>query len=159
MSPWTKYRHNDHMRCSNRTPGGRWLVLWAVLALLAAPAALGDGGSGGSGSGGGGSGSSVEARVESAGSCTKSTSARLRLRSRDGWIRVAFEVDSSRNGVVWRIVALHERNLFFQGTARTVAPSGSFEVRRSVPDWWGTELISARATSPSGEVCRASARI
>lgn len=159
MSVFTEDRHNDCMRCSNRTPGGRWLVLVAALALLAAPAAFGDGGSGGGGSGGGGSGSSAELRVEAAGSCTRSTSARLRLRSKEGWIRVEFEVDSRRNGVVWRVVALHERNLFFQGTARTLAPSGSFEIRRSVQDWWGTELISARATSPSGEVCRASARI
>ena len=149
MSVFGGSRHNDGMRLPNRTSRGRWLVIGAVLALLAAPYALGDGGSG----------SSFEDRVEIAGSCTKSTSSRLRLRSKEGWIRVEFEVDSKRNGVVWRVVVLHERNLFFQGTARTMAPSGSFELRRSVQDWWGSELISARASSPWGEVCRASARI
>lgn len=157
MSVLAVDRHNAGMRCSDRTPRGSRLLAVTALALLGAPTAFADGGSGSSGSVG--SGLSLEQRVETTGSCTKAASARLRLRAKEGRIRVELEVDSSRSGVVWRVVVLHERNVVFQGSARTTAPSGSFELRRSVQDWWGTEQITARATSRAGEVCRASARI
>jgi hypothetical protein len=39
--------------------------------------------------------------------------------------------------------------------ARTKAPSGSFSVERRIGDPAGSDRITARATSPSGEVCTA----
>jgi hypothetical protein len=45
----------------------------------------------------------------------------------------------------------------FGGTRITRPPSGSFELRRVVGDTAGRDRIVARATSPSGEVCRAAA--
>jgi hypothetical protein len=41
----------------------------------------------------------------------------------------------------------------------TRAPSGSFSVERKIGDPAGSDRISARATSPSGEVCKAALTI
>jgi hypothetical protein len=43
--------------------------------------------------------------------------------------------------------------------ATTRGPSGSFELRRVLANGAGTDSISARAVSPSGEVCTAQASI
>jgi hypothetical protein len=42
--------------------------------------------------------------------------------------------------------------------ARTAAPSGSFSVERRIAGSAG-DRITARATSPSGEVCRAAVTV
>ncbi len=41
--------------------------------------------------------------------------------------------------------------------ATTRSPSGSFSVRRLLADGAGRDVVSARAVSPSGEVCTARA--
>ena len=113
--------------------------------------------------------------VSRAGVCTKSSSARLDLRREDGsgghgsgeaqdsgsphTIAVTFTVRSRRSGVSWRVVLLHERRIVFRGRLRTGPPRGTFVLRRSLPDWYGSEMVAARATSPTGEVCSASARL
>lgn len=74
-------------------------------------------------------------------------------------IDVAFTVRSRRSGVTWRVILLHERRIVYRGRRRTRAPRGTFVLRYSLPDWYGSEVVTARASSPSGEVCRASARL
>jgi hypothetical protein len=102
--------------------------------------------------------------VSKAGVCTKSSSSRLDLR-RDssgpgsGRIDVTFTVRARRSGVVWRVVLLHDRRIVFRGTRRTRPPRASFVLQQTLDDWYGSETVTARATSPRGEVCRASAKL
>lgn len=91
------------------------------------------------------------------GTCTSSTTSKLKLSEEDGRIEVEFEVDQNRNGVRWSVVLRRPTTVLVRTTRVTRAPSGSFELRRVVADLAGRDRITARATSPSGEVCRATA--
>ena len=91
------------------------------------------------------------------GACTKASSSKLKLSEEDGRIEVEFEVDQNRNGVRWTIVLRRPATVLVRTTRVTRGPSGSFELRRVVADLAGADRITARATSPSGEVCRATA--
>lgn len=91
------------------------------------------------------------------GTCTSSTTSKLKLSQEDGRIEVEFEVDQNRNGVRWSVVLRRPTTVLVRTTRVTRAPSGSFELRRVVADLAGRDRITARATSPSGEVCRATA--
>lgn len=97
--------------------------------------------------------------VERAGSCTGSTSAKIELSPEDGGIETEFEVDQNRNGVTWRVVLRHNGKVVTRTKGTTGGRSGSFEVRRVLPNGQGSDSVSARAVSPSGEVCTASASI
>jgi len=77
----------------------------------------------------------------------------------DGRIETEFEVDQNRNGVTWRVVLRRDGAVAVRTKATTRGPSGSFEIERRLADGPGTETISARAVSPSGEVCTAQASI
>jgi hypothetical protein len=91
------------------------------------------------------------------GVCGGGTTSKLRLKSEDDGLEVRFEVDYSRAGVVWRVVLVHERRVAWKGSARTARPYGSFEVRRTLRDFPGADVVTARAWGPSGVVCRATA--
>ena len=91
------------------------------------------------------------------GTCTSSTTSKLKLSEEDGRIEVEFEVDQNRNGVRWSVLLRRPTTVLVRTTRVTRAPSGSFELRRVVADLAGRDRITARATSPSGEVCRATA--
>jgi hypothetical protein len=100
-----------------------------------------------------------DADVRKAGSCTGGTSAKIKLSPEDRGIETEFEVDQNRNGVTWKVVLRRNGEVAARTQATTRGPSGSFEVRRVLADGEGTDSISARAVSPSGEVCTASASI
>jgi len=91
------------------------------------------------------------------GVCTKASASKLKLSAEDGRIEVEFEVDQNRNGVRWTVVLRRGAQVIVRGTRITRPPSGSFEFRRLVSNLAGRDAINARATSPSGEVCKASA--
>ena len=91
------------------------------------------------------------------GACTKASLSKLKLSEEDGRIEVEFEVDQNRNGVRWTVVLRRPATVLVRTTRVTRGPSGSFELRRVVADLAGADRITARATSPSGEVCRATA--
>ncbi len=114
-------------------------VLAGALALMAAPALAKDG----------------DKLVR--GACTKASTSKLKLSEEDGRIEVELEVDQNRNGVRWTVVLSRPSGVIVRTTRVTRAPSGSFELRRVVADLAGADRIIARATSPSGEVCRAAA--
>lgn len=97
--------------------------------------------------------------VRRGGTCTGSSSAKIKLSPEDGGIETEFEVDQNRNGVVWRVVLRHNGSVAAQTQATTRGPSGSFELRRVLAGGPGADSISARAVSPSGEVCTAHASI
>ncbi len=120
-------------------------ALALLLAASPAPAAPGSG-----------SGGDDEARVS--GRCSKGTSSQLRLRAKDGAIRVEFEVKKRRARESWRVVFVHERRIAWRGTVHTTS-GGSFRVRRSYDDYDGADNVTARATGPRGITCRASATL
>jgi hypothetical protein len=95
--------------------------------------------------------------VERAGTCTGNTSAELKLSPENGRIETEFEIDQNRNGVTWRVVLRRNGAVAARAQGTTRAPSGSFEVRRVLANGAGTDTVSARAVSPSGEVCTAQA--
>jgi hypothetical protein len=115
--------------------------LVAVSALALAPAA-----------------SAKDGDVRVSGRCTRAATSKLKLSEEDGRIEVEFEVDQNRNGVRWQVVLRRNGATFFSGSRVTRPPSGSFELRRLAADGPGADVIRARATSPSGQVCRATAR-
>lgn len=100
-----------------------------------------------------------DADVRKAGSCTGNTSAKIKLSPEDGRIETEFEVDQNRTGVTWKVVLRRNGEVAARTKATTGGRSGSFEVRRVLDDGQGADTISARAVSPSGEVCTASASI
>lgn len=115
----------------------------AALALTPA-AALGKGGS----------------RAKSAvGDCTRSSTAKLKVKPDDGRLETEFEVDQNRNGVSWTVLIRRNGRTIILARASTRAPSGSFSFERLIADPAGKTRIAARATSPSGEVCTASLTI
>jgi hypothetical protein len=103
-------------------------------------------------SGGGGGGGDKAKRVN--GKCTDGSSAKLKVKPDDGRLETEFEVDQNRNGVTWKVTLRRASSRAVKTNATTKAPSGSFTVERRLPG--GSGKVSARATSPSGEVCTAS---
>jgi hypothetical protein len=90
------------------------------------------------------------------GTCTQQSTSKLKLSRDDRGIEVEFQVDENRNGVPWKVTLRRNGARVASLTARTRAPSGSFEIRRVIADGPGADRITARATRASGEVCSAS---
>ena len=91
------------------------------------------------------------------GTCTGSSSSKLKLSEEDGAIEVEFEVDQNRNGVGWSVALFRGSTRIARTTRVTRGPSGSFEARFVVANRAGTDTIRARGVSRSGEVCTARA--
>jgi hypothetical protein len=103
---------------------------------------------------GGGDGS--EARA--AGVCGSGATSQLRLRQRGGGdIDVRFQVEHTRSGQIWRVTLVRERRVVWRGQART--RRGTFEIERRIPDFSGADHVTARAISPRGLTCSASATV
>jgi hypothetical protein len=94
-----------------------------------------------------------------AGTCGKGATSSLKVAAKDGGLEIEFEVDHNRSRVPWRVVLVHDRRVVWRGTRTTGAPSGSFRLRRVVPDFAGADAISVRAYGPTGLICRASASV
>ena len=127
------------------------MVAWSVIAKGAAVAAVV-----GLGLAATPAGVAKDGDVLVRGTCTNSTTSKLKLSRENGRVEVEFEVDQNRNGVTWRIVLTRNGTHVFSGARTTRPPSGSFEARRVVGDTPAADRFRARATSPSGEVCTAS---
>ena len=88
------------------------------------------------------------------GTCTRSSSAKMKLSREDGRIEVQLEVDQNRAGRTWR-VALRQNGVVVRRLTRvTRAPSGSFEARIVVRNRAGVDRLAATATR-RGETCTA----
>lgn len=124
--------------------------LLVLAALLLAFAAAAPGASARGGDGGG-------AEVRVSGTCGKGATARLRLRGRDGGIKVQFEVDHHRSGATWRIVLVQDRRVVWRGRARM--RGDSLEVARRLRDLPGADRVTARAWGPGGITCSAAATL
>jgi hypothetical protein len=89
------------------------------------------------------------------GSCSGATHWKLKVGPDNGRLEVEGEVDSNRNGQTWFWSIRHDGSLSASGTRVTRAPSGSFEVRRTVVNRPGTDTIVFRARNArTGELCR-----
>ena len=97
--------------------------------------------------------------VRVTGSCGHGATSQLRLRAKDGAIRVELEVRGRRGGERWRVVLVHERRVAWRGRARTRSGSDSFRIRRAVPDFSGADQVTLRASGPGGNTCVASGRL
>jgi len=93
------------------------------------------------------------------GTCTGRSTSKLKAKPDHGRLETEFEVDQNRNGVTWKVRIRRNGKLAVKTNARTKAPSGSFSVERRLTNGSGSDRITARATSPSGEVCKASITI
>jgi hypothetical protein len=90
------------------------------------------------------------------GKCTGSSTWKLKVKSDDGRLETEFEVDQNRVGKRWRVRLVRDGSTVFRGIRTTVAPSGSFTVRRLLAASAGTTRIVASAKAlQSGESCRA----
>ena len=95
-----------------------------------------------------------DGEIRKTGSCTSSSTWKLKVAPDDGRLEVEFEVDSNRVGQTWNWKFFDNGDLVRSGTATTVGPSGSFEVERRIPNLAGSDTIRARAKNPnSGAVC------
>jgi hypothetical protein len=97
--------------------------------------------------------------VRVTGDCTGDSTAKLKVKRDRGRLKTEFEVDQNVNGVTWAVKLSRNDKVAVATTRTTHAPSGSFSVERRLANGAGPDTISATATSPTGEVCTASATI
>ncbi|MGE0027130.1 MAG: hypothetical protein AB7O78_05625 [Thermoleophilia bacterium] len=102
----------------------------------------------------------ARADVRVAGTCTLSSTAKLKLSPENGRVEVEFEVDENRNGKKWGVTMKRNGTTVRSRSAVTQAPSGSFEVRAVIaagsPD---TKVTAVARRAATGEVCRATATL
>jgi hypothetical protein len=94
------------------------------------------------------------------GSCSGSSSWKLKLSPEDVGIQVEFEVDSNVNGQAWNVLIKQNGAGIFSGSRVTGPPSGSFNVSLVAADAAGRDKFKAQAVNPAtGEVCKGKAKI
>ena len=97
-----------------------------------------------------------DSEVRTSGTCSQGATWKLKAKADDGRIEVELEVDSDRVGQTWSVRLKDNTVLVYSGTAKTVAPSGSFSVERRIANRRGIDTITARAVhTPTGQVCSA----
>jgi hypothetical protein len=90
--------------------------------------------------------------VRAAGTCSDTSTSKLKVKHDAGRLQVEFEVDQNRSAVPWKVEVRKDGKLVFRGTRLTAGPSGSFSLERRVAGARG--VIKARATR-NGETCTA----
>ena len=85
--------------------------------------------------------------VQEQGSCSNSSTWKLKLNPDGAQIEVQFEVDSNVTGEVWRVRIFQNGTRIFHGRRTTAGPSGSFEVRRLTDDPAGTDAFRGKAVN------------
>lgn len=78
----------------------------------------------------------------------------LRVRARDGQLRVRFEVNDRRGGRTWKAVLVQERVVRARVTLRTSTSTREAEFERRLTDLAGSDVVSVRLTGSGGTVCR-----
>jgi hypothetical protein len=118
------------------------VVLGVVLATtaLAASAAFGRGGG---------------TEVIKTGSCSGAATWKLKAKGDDGRIETEFQVDQNAAGRRWRVIIKQNGIVRADVIKTTQAPSGSFEVRRLLPNMPGGDHIVGKARAlATGQICR-----
>jgi hypothetical protein len=94
--------------------------------------------------------------IVKSGHCSGSSTWKLKAKSDDGRIETEFEVDQNRVGKRWRVTLRRNGAAVFRGIRTTVAPSGSFTVRRLLAGpAAGTRIAATARSLQTGETCRA----
>jgi hypothetical protein len=114
-------------------------LLVAAVALLTAPVAV-----------------AKDGDIRRVGTCTKSSTSKIKLSEENGRIEVEFEVDQNRNGVRWNVRIAQNGRQVARMTRVTRGPSGSFEARIVAGNRAGADRFVATATR-RGETCTARA--
>ena len=92
--------------------------------------------------------------------CSKGARTKIKVGARDGRIEAEVEVDSNRNGQRWSVRMRQDGVLVHNGTAVTVAPSGSFTVRKVLPNTAGSDRVTAVSrNAATGESCTVTATL
>ena len=95
-----------------------------------------------------------DGEVRKAGACSGNSTWKLKAAPDNGRLEVAFEVDSNRVGQTWNWRLVDNGTAVASGQATTVAPSGSFEVKRFIANKAGADTIRGAARNPAtGETC------
>lgn len=96
-----------------------------------------------------------DGEIRRSGSCSGTADWKLKAKHDDAALEVEWEVDSNKNGQVWR-VRVYDNGVRVVATRRTTQPpSGSFEVGRHIADRAGSDHLVARARDlATGQVCR-----
>ena len=95
-----------------------------------------------------------DGEVRKSGTCSNHSTWKLKAAPDNGRLEVEFEVDSNVVGQTWNWRIVDNGVVAASGTAKTVAPSGSFEVKRFIANKAGADNIRGRATNPAtGETC------
>jgi hypothetical protein len=82
----------------------------------------------------------------------------MKVKPDSGRMQLELEVDSNRNGQRWTVRIADNRVLIVSGSKVTVAPSGSFTVRKLTANRPGTDHFVGVAKNPrTGETCVARA--
>jgi hypothetical protein len=89
------------------------------------------------------------------GSCSAASDWKLKAKPNDGRLETEFEVDQNRVGKRWRVTLTRNGVTVFSGIRTTVAPSGSFEVRRLLAGPASGRIVATAKAMQSGETCRA----
>jgi len=84
--------------------------------------------------------------VRSTGSCTSGGHFELKAKHDDGAIEMEYEVDSNRAGQVWAVRITDNGAVVVSQHATTMGPSGSFTIRKFIPNRPGPDKIQAHAT-------------
>jgi hypothetical protein len=94
------------------------------------------------------------------GKCSASSTSKLKVKADNSKIETEFEVDQNVVGAKWKVTISDNGAVVAHAKKTTVAPSGSFTVRKRIPNLTGTDLITASAKNvSSGETCSATASI
>jgi hypothetical protein len=84
--------------------------------------------------------------IRNSGHCVGGGVFELKAKHDDGRIEVEYEIDTNRAGQSWHYKLTDNGVLVASGTAKTLAPSGSFTVHRSIKNRVGKDTIRARGT-------------
>lgn len=92
------------------------------------------------------------------GACSATSNWKLKLGDEDGGIEAELEVDTNVAGQAWTAKLKHNGVPAARSVKVTKPPSGSFELRRVLPNAAGGDVVVGKARNPStGETCRGQA--
>jgi hypothetical protein len=91
---------------------------------------------------------------ERTGSCSGTSTWKMKAKPDDGRLEVEFEVDSNISGQVWNVKIKDNGKKIFKGQETTGGASGSFSVELKTDDMAGKDKFRGRAVNKAtGEVC------
>jgi hypothetical protein len=96
--------------------------------------------------------------TKASGRCSAGSVWKMKVKPDNGRMQLEFEVDSNRNGQRWTVRIADNRVLIVSGSKVTVAPSGSFTVRKLTANRAGTDhFVGVARNTRTGETCVARA--